>query len=301
MGKVVFAVILVHIIVCIICFLLRKKNILHKDENLMPFIIGVPVFGLLCQIIYEYFYRRQLFTKRAEELEKLEVNDVKYKRIEVEHGTRQDIIPLEEALLMNDTKLRRQMMLEILHKKPGEYVSLLQKAKNSNDTEVIHYATTMMMEVMTDYEKRLQECERAYQENPDDKETLREYIKVYRRFMKTGMVSGALKKIYAEQIAVLLAEYYEKFGVSRRFLFAEIEMALYLGNSELAEERLKIAKKRYTEDVELYKLYGQLYYDRRDYNSMRAMIQKLKANDIYLDRESKEWLRFWDEEEQVLG
>ena len=29
---------------------------------------------------------------------------------------------------MNDTKLRRQMMLEILHRKPNEYVNMLQKA-----------------------------------------------------------------------------------------------------------------------------------------------------------------------------
>lgn len=297
------ALVILHVIVCIVCYLLRKKGVWHNDENLMPFVIGIPVFGLLCQIVYEYVYARQLFTKRADDMEKLEINDVKYKRIEVEQEGQQDIVPLEEALLMNDTKLRRQMMLEILHRKPNEYVNMLQKAKNSDDTEVIHYATTMMMEVMTEYEKQLQSYEKAHKRRPDDKEILSEYIKVYLEFMKTGLVSGSLTGIYAQQIAELLSEYYEKFGISRSFLFAEIENLLYLKRYEPAEEKLKIAENRYANEADVYRLYGELYYDKKDYASLKKMIEKVKSEHIYLDRESREWLRFWDESEQqrILG
>lgn len=297
------ALVILHVIVCIICYLLRKKGIWHNDENLMPLVIGIPFFGLLCQIVYEYVFARQLFTKRADDMEKLEIDDIRYKRIEVEQDGQQDIVPLEEALLMNDTKLRRQMMLEILHRKPNEYVNMLQKAKNSDDTEVIHYATTMMMEVMTDYEKQLQSYEKAHKRKPDDKDILSEYIKEYLAFMKTGLVSGSLTRIYAEQIAALLAEYYEKFGVSRSFLFAEIENLLYLKKYELAEEKLKIAEQRYANDAELYMLYGELYYDKKEYDRLKRMIEKVKNEHIYLDRESRKWLRFWDESEQqrILG
>ena len=180
---------------------------------------------------------------------------------------------------------------------------MLQKAKNSDDTEVIHYATTMMMEVMTEYEKQLQSYEKAHKRRPDDKEILSEYIKVYLEFMKTGLVSGSLTGIYAQQIAELLSEYYEKFGISRSFLFAEIENLLYLKRYEPAEEKLKIAENRYANEADVYRLYGELYYDKKDYASLKKMIEKVKSEHIYLDRESREWLRFWDESEQqrILG
>ena len=290
--------IILHIAVCIVCYMLRKIGKWHRDENLMPIVIGVPFFGIICHIVYELVYATHLNERHIDDIERLEVNDIKYKKIEVEQNKQQDIVPLEEAFLMDDTMLRRQMMLEILHKNPNEYVNMLQKAKMSDDTEVIHYATTMMMEIMTEHEKRLQICEKAYREEPDSKEVLSEYIKAYLEFMETGLVSGALVQIYTEQIAELLSEYYNKFGITRKFLFAEIKTLLYLKNYKLAQERLELAKQRYVNEAEVYKLYGELYYEQKDYEGLKRMVEKIKKEDIYLDRDSKDWLEFWDEKGQ---
>ena len=62
-------------------------------------------------------------------------------------------------------KVRHSLMLDILHKNPNEYIAILQKARNSDDTEVTHYATTMMMEIQTEYEKKLQQYEKTYKEH----------------------------------------------------------------------------------------------------------------------------------------
>ena len=86
-------------------------------------------------------------------------------------------------------------------------------------------------------------------------------------------------------------------------MFAEIENLLYLKRYEPAEEKLKIAENRYANEADVYRLYGELYYDKKDYAGLKKMIEKVKSEHIYLDRESREWLRFWDESEQqrILG
>lgn len=280
---------------CLICFWFRKNGIWQKEENLMPVILGVPVFGVACQLVYEYAYHSGMLEKRAEDVERLEIKDVRYKRIEVEEGSR-EIVPLEEAFLLNNAKTRRQMMLDILHKNPGQYVGMLQKAGNSNDTEVIHYATTMMMEIMTDYEKKLQECRRAYEAAPEEKETLAQYIQTFLEFMKSGLVTGSLMEVYSKQTVELLEQYDKKFGVSYAFLYAWIENLLYLGENKKAKKRLETAQSKYGKEEKFYMLYGQYYYNTKDYGGMRRLINEMKEQHMYLDKEGRKWLEFWDEE-----
>ena len=73
-----------------------------------------------------------------------------------EEPARDLIVPLQEALLINDASTRRQLIMDILYHDTGEYVDVLNRARMNDDVEVVHYATTAMVELQKDYEERLQ-------------------------------------------------------------------------------------------------------------------------------------------------
>ena len=90
----------------------------------------------------------------------MKVNEEIYKNI-FQSGTEQEgnIVPLEEALIVNEPELRRELIMNVLNDNPEEYVELLKQARMNEDVEVVHYAITAMVELSKEYDSKLQELE----------------------------------------------------------------------------------------------------------------------------------------------
>lgn len=97
-------------------------------------------------------------------VEKLRVNEEIYKNMfpAMEENDR-DVVPLEEALLLNDSSRRRELIMNVLNDNPGEYVELLKQARMNEDVEVVHYAITAMVELFKEYDYRLQKLRKIYE------------------------------------------------------------------------------------------------------------------------------------------
>ena len=80
----------------------------------------------------------------------------------------EDLIPLEEALLLQDKETARWMIMEMVSRTPDRFTELLFLARKDEDTEVVHYATTLIAEVSRQYDIRLQKLNKRYHQNPDD-------------------------------------------------------------------------------------------------------------------------------------
>ena len=102
-------------------------------------------------------------------MDKLKVTDTKYRRLITDTGADSEtMVPLEEALIVNDAKMRRNLLLDILHRNPEEYLKTLENAMDSDDVEVTHYATTTVLEIQSEYEQQLQEYMRRFNEHQND-------------------------------------------------------------------------------------------------------------------------------------
>lgn len=292
---VVVIILAIHIAICVaLTMIYKREEQLHKD-NLLPLLYTVPVFGAICFMLR----RGQLLHHKTSgvEIERSDRNVLKgkYAKIEVEDADMMSaqVVPLEEALLLNDAEVRHNLMLNILYKNPTEYLEMLQRARNSDDTEVIHYATTMMMEVLTEYEKKLQYYDREYKKTPDDRELIWEYIQYMQEFIHSKLVTGNLEKVYRKKMALLLDSYMSGQKKLGRGIFITIENYLALGEYEKAHQYLELAKKEFPEDERLFRLYGHYYDARKEYHKLQEMVHHIKENHIYMSREGMEWLTFW--------
>lgn len=187
--------ILLHIICCDSCMgrnlysYYKCKEISHVPGR---FCSGVGSF--VC--VYPHFQIWIQSDQRKEVgVEKMKVNEEIYKNI-FQSGTEQEgnIVPLEEALIVNEPELRRELIMNVLNDNPEEYVELLKQARMNEDVEVVHYAITAMVELSKEYDSKLQELERLHQISPEDPEVMEQYCEfmeeyLSRDFWKTDRTS----------------------------------------------------------------------------------------------------------------
>lgn len=283
---------IIHIGVCI--WITRKyqaKKEKHKDF-ILPLVYAVPFFGAMCYGLKWYMEYQQKIGQRGIEHNNGSILTGKYQKIEVSDDVDMQVVPLEEALVMNNETVRHNLMISILNKRPQDSLEMLQKARSSSDTEVTHYATTMMMEILTEYEKKLQEYEKQYQKNPT-KDLLREYILYMQEFIHSKLISGNVEKVYRQKLAVMIDSYFEHQEQYGKLIFISIENYLMLGEFDKAGKQLELAKQEYPNDERLMKLYGHYFDSMKQYDRIQEMIQFIKENNIYLSHEGREWLTFW--------
>ncbi len=145
--------ILLHIICCILVWVGICTHIINVKKYLMFPVVFVPVWGVLCVLILHFQIWIQSDQRKEVGVEKMKVNEEIYKNI-FQSGTEQEgnIVPLEEALIVNEPELRRELIMNVLNDNPEEYVELLKQARMNEDVEVVHYAITVMVELSKEYD-----------------------------------------------------------------------------------------------------------------------------------------------------
>lgn len=297
-GIIIFLII--HFIVCVLLFIIKRRDTVIALENIMPIVIAVPFFGAVCFMLRLWKERHRKRGAKDTGLDKTDVMKGRYKKIRMEDNPDMEVVPLEEALLVNNAKTRHALMLNILHEHPNEYVDMLQKARNSDDMEVTHYATTMMMELLTEYETKIQEYDQRFEEEGASQELLAEYILYVYEFIRLKLIGGNIERIYRKRLSDKIEEYEHISRLSGRIIFISIENYLILGEYDKAHELLEKASQEYAEDERLYKMYGYYYDCIGDYEAFGKMLNEINDKQIYLSIAGKEWMEFWMKNGSVL-
>ena len=194
-----------HLLICVLTWIGIRTHFLKGKRYLMVPVIFIPFFGVLCigLLQLQFFLKKE--NSRPIGLEKLRINEEIYKNnVQVREKNDRDIVPLEEALLINEPELRRQLIMNILNDDPSRYMELLEKARLNEDVEVVHYAITAMVELSKDYDSRLQTMERTYAAAPDDPVVLDEYCDFMENYLRQGLLEKQMERMQRNQYTLLL-------------------------------------------------------------------------------------------------
>jgi len=134
---------------------------------------------------------------RADNLEVMSEDEVRKEELVAAQGNiKEDVVPLEDALIMDDSKAKRGVIMDVLMSgETDNYIPSLNKARENRDVEVAHYASTAMAELSRNYELELQRYSSLYNGNKGDVKILDEYINFLEQYLNTGMVEGRLLEI----------------------------------------------------------------------------------------------------------
>ena len=224
-----------------------------------------------------------------------------YRSVNVEKES--NIVPLEEALIVNDLATRRRMLLDVLKEDSFQYINLLQEAVSNEDTETSHYAVSAIMEIKRKLLLRLQEWSVQYETNKNDFEVLVSYAEVLQQYMKSGFLDErSLRKnqyMYFE-ILTRLVEIYpqrEDYHVER------INCALGLGRYTEASRAGEALMAAHGDREIAYLMALKILYTTKSYDEFKVTLSKLKQSSIKIGHTTLQYIRFWSKggEHEISG
>lgn len=179
-----------------------------RREYIIP-IFFVPVFGIVAAIVIDMLADKLQKEDYPDELHSFKLDGDAYWKTISQRKEARDILPLEEAVLINDNKTRRKLMLETLFDDPYKYLDVLMISKNNEDIETAHYATTTISKIQRDFQMGIQKMAAAVSAEPINEELLDHYLEFMGKYVESGVLEDYLLKrqrlIYSKELDKKLA------------------------------------------------------------------------------------------------
>lgn len=289
---------LIHALVCLVLWTLMKLGLLPVRGHMLAVMVLVPLWGPLLVVLL--IARSAVFGDDLKDatLETLRINDDMHRSMLVQGREDDDgVVPLEEALIVNDPGDRRRLMLSMLTEDPDAYLAQLQAAKLNDDVEVAHYAATAVAQISKESDLKLQQLERAFKTDPSA-QNLNAYCDYLGTYLASGLAEGRVAQIQRQQYARLLARRCEREdGLALRVRYATaLADAGEVDEAEDVAERL-VADTPDEQDV--WMLCLRLAVLRHDGEMVQRVIDAVDKQHVYLSAENREKLAFWREGEEA--
>lgn len=286
-----------HLVLCTVVFILIKTDVLVITSQIFWLVLLVPVWGLLLWVPAEIMSRRTTSGhKNMIHTFTIESCADEYRSFGMLQDDRlNSVVPLEEAIAVNDAKTRRQFMLDLISQDSHDYIELLKKAQLSDDIEVAHYASTAIMEIQRSYELRIQKYRGLCQDYPTNELYLDNLIHALRNYIDSGLIEESVLQIQRER-------YHQTLEQRIRLSDADSDPGLYytvidnlieLGKTDVAEHWLQQAFAKWPNSETPWLLKIKMQYAQKDGPGILDTIQRLKKAKLFLSTQAKEEIAFW--------
>lgn len=289
---------LIHALVCLVLWTLMKLGLLPVRGHMLAVMVLVPLWGPLLVVLL--IARSAVLGADLKDatLESLRINDELHRSILVhDRETDAGVIPLEEALIVNDPADRRRLMLSMLTEEPDAYLAQLQAAKLNDDVEVAHYAATAVAQISKESDLKLQQLEHAFKTDPSA-HNLNEYCDFLVEYLDSGLAEGRVAQIQRQQYARLLARRCER----EDSVELRIRYAAALADIDQIDEAQAVTDQLVLdvpEEQEVWMLCLRLAVMRSDGDEVQRVIDAIDKQHVYLSAANREELAFWRNGEEA--
>lgn len=214
--------------------------------------------------------------------------------ISLEEDTVQEkVVPLQEALLINDSHTKRELIMDVLYTNPSGYVPQLSQARENNDSEVVHYAVTALVEIQKKFDLQFQAISRELEEKPEDESLLRRYQRLLEQYLSSGLLEGSRRDAQLRNYVEVLKKRLSRNEESLTLWIKKADADMILQNLEdlRSDAERMIAFRPENEQGYLYLL--KYYVLRKDSEGVKGLIQLTDQRKIYLSAEGRAELAFW--------
>lgn len=288
--------IIVHILLCTMVYVLLCLGIIKSSRMTFVFVVFIPLFGLAVLIVLEIHSRGRMEVRKDAGIEKLKINDEIHRSILMEEQEENIIVPLQEALILNDASVRRELMMKIMYDDVSQYVDTLKTARMNEDTEVVHYATTAMVEVQKEYDMKLQQMEKKMAQEPDDAAIVDRYLELIDSYIGSGLLEGNMLQAQRRRYEELLTKKME--GSAENSLMwhgKKAENELELKEYEKAADTIAVILEKWPNQEKGYLLQIRLYVAKKDREGIGRTLKQLEEKTVYLSSVGRKTVAFWQE------
>ena len=280
----------IHVFLCILSFVRIRNYRMQISRVLFPMAVLIPIFGAVSIIIMEKIISNKQDGHAV--IGNSSYNSDKYKSIPVEQENPELTMPLEEAILISDETTRRAVMMNILHRNPGDFIELLKKARFADDVEVTHYATSTIMEIQRDFDILLEEAGSEFRKAPDDIVTVDRYINTLDEYIKSGLLDGHLLLQQREELLQALSVRTALRPNSKRTLLKAIANYIQLGKYEHAWLVVTSMTENWPHDEEIWLAALNVVMQKKNAADKAELMERIKAAPVHWSVSGQNTLAF---------
>lgn len=268
-------------------------NKINKQERFCNFVISLffPIGGYLL-VLTLYLFRNRKVKNIEDEEEEQQLHILFADRFSLERDAM--IVPLQETLLINDTKTKRHQFLDAIKRDSSGYIDILKRALRDEDIETSHYAASSMDKIKRKVDLKLQQFSVEYESNKKEEKVSKEYSELLDEYINSGLldeeeheykiITGIHIQVL-ENILQITTEkdiYYKKI-IELLLKIKDFKRAMkyceeFIGNHET--ENAYMANLRY-------------YFLMKDKENFNKYFNKLLKSKIKLSNKGLEIIRFW--------
>ena len=280
-----------HILICAGIYIASRRGVLRTTSIVMPVVIFIPFWGAACVLLLHFGVLK--CERIPLDYDRLEMTDEIYSAISISQSDDgQDVVPMEEALLLDSPRQCREMILDMLMDNPDRYLPQLQKIRDADDVEVVHYTTTIMIEIGKRYEAQWQKLDKIYRENPEDLQALDNCCAFLKEYLAADLQQGYARQILLTRYIELLETRFEREPA----LHSGVELAENLmldGNFTRAKEILNLLLSKWKHEGEVWMALLRYYIRQKQGDEIRKTIAMIEALNITLSAHDRETIAMW--------
>lgn len=206
-----------------------------------------------------------------------------------------NIVPFSDALYLNSSLLRRQLLIDMLKNEKRVHQDVLKQALQNDDTETAHYAAVALQKSKSETMGKLTELERRHVENPSDVLTLYEWKRELSQAIELEFLDPATESGLRRRHLMVLTKIQEltpsvDLEVYRESLDAMIR--LQAPKEELEQLALKI-RTNFEPSEEQLLLLMKIAYLTKNKSSLGELVSTIRASSMTLSPQGLQQLRFW--------
>jgi hypothetical protein len=295
MIKIIFILIL-HILISLVYFLWWYRR--NKAESIyrLVVVLFIPLIGLAYLIISDLLAKIYSFSGNdLGTLHGIEKNVVGTGYLMMDFQKEINVIPLEEALLLNSGTVKRKLIVDTLKEDIDRYIVFLNKALDDQDTETSHYAAATVMEIKRRLVVALQGLAVRYENNREDIETSKAYADILKRYLQSGFLDNKSYLKYKYIYSNVLKNILEIYTLEEQYFIDKINCDMDFNDHASANEYCHMFHKCFTDSETPYIMHMKLFYKLNDYNKFNKVLASLKKSDIKFSNSALNVVRFWSE------
>lgn len=286
---------LIYVIVSAIILALAKRNV--KEWLLgMTLVSFLPLIGWLLPSIWpKKFISNE--GKFLEDYMNEQTNDIEIELLTKEESVKREkelnVIPIKEALVINDFTTRRKLMLDVLKKDTMQYIDVIKMAVLNEDSETSHFAVAAVMEVKRKLSLSLQRFSVEFEKNQQDTTVARSYAQVVKEYMASGFLDDqTLKKykyIYIQAVGILIEHGQGEPEIYEEKMSVEMELQEYQEAEKTGLQYLEA----YPLHEEPYLFLMEYYYRTKSKMKMQEILDELMNSTIQFSNRALTVVRYW--------
>ncbi|MDO9545178.1 MAG: hypothetical protein Q7J07_00315 [Pelolinea sp.] len=289
-------IIVLHLaLVGIYALLIYTRRSSLSPVNILP-ILCIPFFGIISALIADYvFFSKKQELDTTNSIETLTLSkDIYWKSIK-KRKEAQNVVPLEEALIINDRQTRKELIFETLLEDPMKNIDILLLARENNDVDTAHYANTTIAKIQRDFQLKVQKLAVDHEADPNDAELLDNYIETLGNFIDSGLSEAFLLKRQRIVYADLLDKKIDLDSLGKDTLRKKIKNCLALKDINTAMEANDILKNNFPEDEQTWINALRISVAGHDALRLKETINEVNSRNIGWSLSGKEQISTWVE------